>query len=752
MTSPIVLLVVEDDPDHVELLRRALASHRCPFEIVWMDTVRAAQQWLAQNTPDLLLTDLYLPDGSGKVFLQNNENLLPYPVIIQTAHGDEQKAVEMIKAGAFDYLPKRFDLFRELPYVLEHAVEEWRHQRERQEMEARLQAGQSIFQAIFENAPVGLLYFDEKGVVQAVNPQLAHLVGMPSEALLGLELLNVPYEPIASAVQRALEGEKISQQVDFRIQPYQRGLAIRSHLSPVQLPDGRVIGGVAILEDITAEKNDQDLQQALFEIASLANQARTAESLYAGIHQIVRKVLPAENFYIALWDRKTRRLSFPYWVDQYDPNPGVVPLAKGLTEYVLRSGRTLLAENELCEEMEKRGEIDRLGTPSEAWLGAPLKDRAGRVFGAVVIQSYDPQVRYNLHQVNVMEYIAIQIGQVLQRFQTEEKERYQRKLAEAILDATTVLTQSLDVEQVFQRILHHLYNLIRYDNCRITLIEGEWVQVVAEKGIPLPQTEETQKMRWRDFATFSQIYNSGSPLLIPNVQEYPKWVRFRGLEWIRTYLGLPLTVKGRVIGFLNLAFRNILDMDLAHARPLMAFANLAGQAIENARLYQQAQELAIHDELTGIYNRRGLNILAQREFERSVRYQRPLSALFSDIDAFKAFNDRYSYAVGDQVLKGVAGCLKSNLREFDVLARFGGDEFVAVLPEAQEKEAVSIVHRLNHAIQTLRVPYNEGEVSVSLSFGVTQRVESDRSWDELLDRASEALRRAKQAGIPFAVA
>jgi|GEM_PF-1030650 len=752
MTQPLLLLVVEDDSDYVELLRRALSAHRRPFEVVWVDTLSAARSWLAENTPDLILTDLYLPDGSGKALLPQNDQPLPYPVIIQTAFGDEQKAVEMIKAGAYDYLPKRFDFFHELPYLLERAVQEWRHQRERQEMEARLLASQSVFQAIFENAPVGVYFIDEKGVIKAANPAVAQLHGVPRENLLGMELLNMPVESIRSAVKRTLEGERVLIEEDFRDQPFQNGRAIRGLHAPVQLPDGRVIGGVVILQDITAEKNEQDLRQALYQIASLAQQATDAEALYRGIHQIVGKILPAENFYIALWDKVKNGLSFPYWVNQFDPSPGVVPFAKGLTEVVLQRGETLLAEDELRSELEKQGLIERIGISSQAWLGAPLRDHQGEVFGAVVVQTYDPKVRYNPHQVKMMEYIAAQIAQVLERFRAEEAERKQRRLAEALLQATTALSESLEVEQVFECILAQLQRLLSYDNCTITLIEGEWLQVVAQAGIQLPQNEEAQHLRWQQFDTFSQISRTGAPILIPDVREYPKWRQIAGLEWVRSYLGLPLNVKGKVIGFLSLEFSAPSELDAADVDSLMAFANLAAQAIENARLFQQAQALAIHDELTGIYNRRGLKMFAQREFERSVRFHRPLSLLFSDIDDFKAFNDRYSYAVGDRVLRAVAACLKDNLREVDITARYGGDEFVIVLPETGQRESINIVERLRSMISALTVETDHGAVSIALSFGLAERIKSDVSWEHLLERASTALRLAKQDDLPLVIA
>jgi diguanylate cyclase len=126
--------------------------------------------------------------------------------------------------------------------------------------------------------------------------------------------------------------------------------------------------------------------------------------------------------------------------------------------------------------------------------------------------------------------------------------------------------------------------------------------------------------------------------------------------------------------------------------------------------------------------------------------------LFSDIDDFKAFNDRYSYAVGDRVLRTVADCLKGNLREVDILARFGGDEFVILLPETRQEDAINVAERLRSAINALTVETNHSAVSITLSFGLAERLESDVSWDHLLERASTALRRAKQDDLPLVVA
>lgn len=743
MEKQLCLLLVEDDTDYAELLKRVLEMNPNRFEVVWVDRIQAAREWLEEHTPDLILTDLYLPDGSGNAFLDGSSAQLPYPVVIQTAFGDEQKAVEAIKAGAYEYLPKRFDALRELPFLLERIVHQWRLERERREIEERLQAGQSVFRAIFDNAPVGVVFFDQKGIVQACNLAFSELYGVPVEMLIGIQVLDIPDETMRLSAQRVLTGEKISHEVDFRSKPYGLGRAYRANVAPVQLPDGQITGGVVILEDITWQKNDQDLQAALYQIANLAIQAKTTDILYSGIHQIVKEILPAENFFIALWDKHNDRLSFPYWVDEHDPNPGIVPLGKSLTAYVLRSGQTLLSEDAYLRELRNQNLIERRGTPSKAWLGSPLKDVNGQVFGAVVVQSYDARVQYAAYHVQVMEYIAAQIGQVLARFRSEEEERKQRKIAETLLEATSVLSESLELSEVFEKILKQLHGLINYDNCTLTLIEGEWLKIVAQTGNFSLNVDEVKKIRWHEFETLREIYHGKAPLLIADVSTHPSWVVVEGQEWIRSYLGLPLLVKENVVGFLNLAFSEIIYIDPLEVQSLMAFANLAGQAIENARLYDQAQSQALHDELTGIYNRRGLNMLAEREFERALRYQRSLSVLFGDVDYFKQFNDRYSYATGDQVLRLVADCLQSHVREFDIVARFGGDEFVVVFPETTVVEARAITERLSQLIREIKVPYGSEELSFSLSFGMTEMVEKDCQWEDILERASQALKIAK---------
>jgi len=247
-------------------------------------------------------------------------------------------------------------------------------------------------------------------------------------------------------------------------------------------------------------------------------------------------------------------------------------------------------------------------------------------------------------------------------------------------------------------------------------------------------------------------------LVIPDVQESPIWKPTPETEWVRSHLKVPIIVNQQVAGTLNLHSKTPGFYSDRHAQTLKIFADQVGIAVRNSMLFEEVQNLATVDELTGLYNRRGFLEICHREIGRLQRYQRPLSVLFVDIDHFKQFNDRYSYEVGDQVLKSVAQTLKHGVREIDVVGRYGGEESVILLPEIDQKYAVETAERLRMQIERLRVSSDQGELGVTASFGVATLVpkhekaimlserEQEKLLEELIAKAGAALHFAKKEG------
>lgn len=217
----------------------------------------------------------------------------------------------------------------------------------------------------------------------------------------------------------------------------------------------------------------------------------------------------------------------------------------------------------------------------------------------------------------------------------------------------------------------------------------------------------------------------------------------------KSYLGIPLMVRTKVVGVMSIQNYRPNAYREDQIRMLERISVHAAIAIENARLYAEVQRLAIIDELTGIYNYRGLMELGAREVERARRFNHPLSILFFDIDDFRNFNNTYSHTAGNIALQGLVQHSRSILRSVDVFARFGGDEFVALLPETDLAGAEVIAHRLTGEIAAIPIKTSYGNLNVTVSVGVALLSTLTPDLAALIDRANQAEHEAKkgQKGI-----
>jgi diguanylate cyclase (GGDEF)-like protein len=210
---------------------------------------------------------------------------------------------------------------------------------------------------------------------------------------------------------------------------------------------------------------------------------------------------------------------------------------------------------------------------------------------------------------------------------------------------------------------------------------------------------------------------------------------------------VPLSFEDQVTAIVILEARHSGAYTNEDAQIAAAFAGQAGIAVTNARLFEQVQRMARTDDLTSTLNRRHFFVLAQREFARARRYERPLSAVMLDIDHFKQVNDTYGHATGDEVLRQVAQRCRSSIRDVDILGRYGGEEFALLLPDTTLASAkAGLAERLRRTVADEPVITAHGPITVTVSLGVAELQSDTADVDSLLDSADSALYQAKAAG------
>ena len=191
---------------------------------------------------------------------------------------------------------------------------------------------------------------------------------------------------------------------------------------------------------------------------------------------------------------------------------------------------------------------------------------------------------------------------------------------------------------------------------------------------------------------------------------------------------------------LVLAGSTFVGLRIQHVR-----RRLKQQKHELGDALERINHLATHDELTGLVNRRRMTELVQVERERCLRSQRPLVLALLDLDLFKAVNDRHGHATGDAVLCAFAQCVSDNLRGVDVLARWGGEEFLLLLPETPIEGALALLERVRSAVADLRVASAQGPINITVSAGLAAG-RPGQSLEQVLEQADEALYQAKEQG------
>ena len=396
-----------------------------------------------------------------------------------------------------------------------------------------------------------------------------------------------------------------------------------------------------------------------------------------------------------------------------------------------------------------------------SWMGVPLIYR-GRFIGILAIDSHKPN-HFTETYARITSVYADQVAVALETANLVDHVRQRAIESETLQQATAAIASTFNLSEIIDRILEQLKRVIPYQTATFLLRDDAGMVVHGTRGL-YPQ-EQLFGLRFpiRGNSVDAEVVRTHQPVILPNVRE--QHVYYLNPEYARTITSLmvvPLILENEVIGEIGVDSPHENYFSDEHVRLMTAFANQVVIAIKNAQLYNSLQEelqhrkkmeeelrrLATTDALTGCFNRRYFLELAHNEYQRSIRYHHPLSIIMLDIDHFKIINDTYGHPAGDEVLLQIVKLCQKKIRKNDLLARFGGEEFILLLPETSGKDAQVLAERLRKDLENLLV-YKEENIFIhtTVSMGIaTLSPQRSTPLEKLLKYADEALYYSKENG------
>lgn len=556
------------------------------------------------------------------------------------------------------------------------------------------------------------------------------------------------------------------------------------------------IGHVIILREFTQRrKTDNELKKRLKELEVInaisvhISSQLDMDNLIPLIGQKLEEIFNVHSVFVALYDPQSRLIKMPYWTINYKHiEAAPLKMGKSLTSVILQTKQPLLITENFAEMSKKLGAtlrfVDEFGYP-KTWLGVPIIAGDENI-GVIGVQDYERERAFNEDDTRLLQTIAANLGIAIQNAHLYQEARRRAEQMSTLYNLGVTLTTNLEFNQVIHQLFNSCRQILPMDAFYVAVYD-EKTQVIshplyyendAERAVPVRNINVSPGLS-------GEIILNGKTIYLPDankrqIQKSHHIVRAGGRP-ARSYVGAPMTVSGRVVGVISMQSYQPHAYTDEQIRLLETIANVAGVAIENSRLFEQAQadieqrrheqesllhanqdlhiqlnkvkalqrelrEQATRDPLTGLHNRRFLNSALPQRIEQATQRSAQLSILMIDIDRFKTFNDSYGHHAGDALLQSLAGLLRRHTRSLDIACRYGGEEFLLVLSNTSLDIAARRAEELREAFDQSENKFGNQLLHATISIGVASFPDHGTGIEELIMQADQALYAAKAGG------
>jgi diguanylate cyclase (GGDEF)-like protein len=477
--------------------------------------------------------------------------------------------------------------------------------------------------------------------------------------------------------------------------------------------------------------------ELLTEIGQAISSHLNQDEVLRTVQEELGQIFDTSNFYIAFQEEDEIRFELEIEGGILLPKRSR-RVGNGLTEYILRTGEPLLIESDLEQVRTKLGVDFVPPSPARSFCAVPIF-LGGKPAGVMAALSTEREAQFLSRDLEVMQTAAGQLGVAVEnaRLFTEEQRRA-RHLA-FLNNISKMAISSEDAEQMMADIVREIQKNFRYDHIGIGIMDyaTKDIEIKAEAGT----TSQTLGRRIAvGSGVLGKVARTGVSALVQNAGPG----QLAGvLPESRAVLCLPISYGETLLGVLNVESRDENAFAPQDVLILNTLADLLATALHNSFVFRKLQQQSITDGLTGIKTRRFFWEALSSEWKRASRSGRPFSVVLVDLDKFKEVNDSLGHLEGDLVLARVGRLLEQKCRQSNVVARYGGDEFIILMPETGIEQAQVLAERLRLWVAT--DPMLE-EHHITGSFGVASFPVHGFSMEDLIRVADAGMYVAKHAG------
>jgi len=374
--------------------------------------------------------------------------------------------------------------------------------------------------------------------------------------------------------------------------------------------------------------------------------------------------------------------------------------------------------------------------------------KGDRLEGFIVADSVQ-QNHFGQDEAGYLILVGEQVVENMDKIKLIRHTLHEREQFAAFYEVANRVSSALKIEDVLKVVLTATSAIVHYDAAALSLVDEE----NPEKSLIYDVYNLDQEaLKGKSFGhneghvgwvTHLRTYLAHSDVTKAQRPVFSATLRIKGAK---SMLCLPLINQDRAVGALTFFWKKENTLEEGDRKILEVLAIQASASLENARMYQQMEKMAITDGLTGLHNHRYFKEWLQNEIHRAGRMPINISLILMDIDHFKGVNDTYGHPVGDLVLKKVSAILSDSIRTIDLAVRYGGEEFVLVLLDTNAKGAQKMANRIRKEIQGTKIDFPKGSLKVTISMGVSTFPENAEHVQPLIDVADKALYFSKENG------